>query len=214
MAPWQRSPNIRLNNAWDARCVTNFASGTMRRSAMWQNNVMEVTVVTPSGTTSTIVTTSSGRITVTVIVVTTTTNATRSGMTRLPLIAVTKGSSHAWCTDQRASTPLRSATRTQRPTNVNFKTRSITTKHIITTCATQATMTSCASAPTHRSQVRIRHQLQARARKLTRLKTIIFMFLKKWRQVAMCLASLTINDRGASPSWVKKTKKEKCLLLS
>jgi hypothetical protein len=34
--------------------------------------------------------------------------------TRLPLIAAIRHSSHAWCTGQRASTPLRSATRIQK----------------------------------------------------------------------------------------------------
>ncbi len=102
------------------------------------------------------------------------------------------------------STPLRSATRTQGMTNVNFKTRSTPMKRIITTHATQATMMNHALARIHRSLVRIRCQLQARARRITKMRSIIFMFKKNWRQVAMCLASLTINDRGASSSWVKK----------
>ncbi len=124
MAPWQRNVNVRLSNAWDTRCVTNFASGMMRRSAMWQNNITEVTIATAGKATSTTATTTtSGRIAMTVVVVTTTTNAKRNGRTRLLLIAATRDSSHAWCTGQRASTPLRSATRISRTINVNFKTK-------------------------------------------------------------------------------------------
>ncbi len=213
MVPWQRNVNARSSFAWDARCVTSFAKGTMRRSARWRNNVTEVTVVTTNGLISTVAATSSGRIVAIAIVVTPMTNATRSGMTRLPLITATRHSSHAQCMGLRTSTPLRSATRTQGTTNVNFKTRSALMKRIITMHATQATMMNCTLARIHRSQVRIRHQLQARARRITKMRTIIFMFQKNWRQVAMCLASLTINDRGASSSWVKKVKKEKHLLL-
>ena len=43
---------------------------------------------------------------------------------------------------------------------------------------TQVTMMGCALARIHRSQVRIRHQLQARARKVTQMRTIIFMSLR------------------------------------
>ncbi len=189
----------------------SFAKGTIRRSARWQNNVTEVTVVTTNSLMSTVTATSSGRIAATAIVVTPTTNATGSGMTRLPLIAVTRRSSHAQCMGLRASTPLRSATSTQGMTNVNFKAKSAPMKCIITTHATQATMMNRDLAQIHRSHMRILRQFQARARRLTKMRTIIFMFLKKWRQVAMCLASLTINDRGASSSQVKKVKKEKHL---
>ncbi len=213
MVPWWRNANTRSSNAWDARCVMSFAKGTMRRSARWWNDVTEVTIITTNGLISTVVATSSGRIAATAIVVTPMTNVTRSGMTRLPLIAATRHSSYAQCMGLRASTPPRSATRTQGMTNINFKTRSAPMKCIITTCATQATMMNHTLAWIHRSQVRIRRQLQARARRITKMRTIIFMFQKKWRQVAMCLASLTINNRGASSSQVKKVKKEKCLLL-
>jgi hypothetical protein len=96
-----------------------------------------VTVVTTNSLISTIAATSSGRIVATAIVVTPTTNAARSGMTKLPLIAATRLSSHAQCMGLRASTPLRSATRTQGTTTVNFKTRSAPMKRIITMRATQ-----------------------------------------------------------------------------
>ncbi len=77
------------------------------------------------------------------------------------------------------------------------------------------TMTSmnCALALIHQSQVRTRCQPQARAKPM-RMRTIIFMLIRNWSQVAMCLASLTINSIGASPIWVKRLKKEKCLLYS
>ncbi len=112
-----------------AKCCPWSNMPTMRRSARWQNDVTEVTVITTNCLISTVAATSSGRIAATAIVMTPTTNATRSGMTRLPLIAVTRRSSHAQCMGLRASTPLRSATRTQGTTNVNFKTRSAPMKH-------------------------------------------------------------------------------------
>ncbi len=84
---------------------------------------MEVMIVTAGKTASTTATTTSGRIAVTAVVVTITTNVTRNERTRLPLIVVTRCSSHAQCTGQRASTPLRSATRNQKTTKVNFKTK-------------------------------------------------------------------------------------------
>ncbi len=144
MVPWWRNANARSSNAWDTICVTSFAKGTMRRSAWWRNGIMEVTVITTNGLISTLAATSSGRIAATGIVVTPTTNATRSRMTRLPLIAATRSSSHAQCMGLRASTPLRSATRTQGTTNIKFKTRSAPMKCIIMTHATQATMMNCA----------------------------------------------------------------------
>jgi hypothetical protein len=80
----------------------------------------------------------------------------------------------------KSKQPLRSATRrTQGMTKVNFKTRSAPMKRIVRTRATQVTMMNCALARIHRSQVRIRHQLQARARRIMKMRTIIFMFLKK-----------------------------------
>ncbi len=213
MAPWQRNVSIRLNNAWDARWVTNFASGTTRRSALWQNNATEVKVATAGKAVSTSATTTSGRIAVTAVVVTTMTNATRNGRTRLPLIAVTRRSSHARCMGQIASTPLRSAKRTPRMTNINFKTKNLITKHITMMRATRAKMTSRALALIHRSQVRIQRQPWVRARKPTRVRIIIFMLIKKWRQVAMCLVSLNNDSKGPSPSQVKSAKKEKRLIL-
>ncbi len=181
MVPWWRNANARSSNAWDARCLTSFAKGTMRRFTRWWNDITEVTVITTNGLISTVAATSSGRIMANTIVVTPTTNATRSGMTRLPLIAATRHSSHVQCMGLRASTPLRSATITQGMTNANFKTRSAPMKCIITTRTTQATMMNRTLARIHWSQVRIRCQLQARARRITKIRTIIFMFLKKMK---------------------------------
>ncbi len=93
----------------------------------------------------------------------------------------------------------------------NINTRCITTTH-----ATQVTMTSGALASIHQSQVRTWRQPLARAKKPTRMRIIIFILIKKWRQVAMCLVivSLTIDGMGPSPSWVKRVKRGKRVLLS
>jgi hypothetical protein len=82
-----------------------------------------VAIATAGKATSTIATTTSGRIATTVVVIITMTNVKRNGRTGSLLIAVTRRSSHARCTGQRASTPPRSATRTPRTTNVKFKTK-------------------------------------------------------------------------------------------
>ncbi len=152
MAPWQRNVSIKSSNAWDARCVTNCASCLMRRSAMWQNNITEVTIATAGKATSTIATTTSGRIATTAAVLITMTNVKRSGITGPLLIAVTRRSSHVWCTRQRSSTPLRSTTRIPRMTNVKFKTKNVNTRRITTMRTIQVMSTSHALAPIHRSQ--------------------------------------------------------------
>ncbi len=123
MVPWQRSTSVRLSNAWDTRCITNCASGSMRRSAVWRNDVTEVTIATVGKATSTIARTRSGRIAATAVVVTATTNEKRKGRTvPLPTLA-TRRSSHSWCMGRRASTPPRIATKTPRIINVKFKTK-------------------------------------------------------------------------------------------
>ncbi len=177
---WWRNANARLSNASDARCITSFASGMMRRCATWRNNVMEVTTVATNGLRRTVASTSSGRIVVIAIVVTPTTKATRSGMTRFPLSTMTRCSSHAQCMGLRASTPLRSATRTQGTRIINFKTRSVPMKRIIMMRATWAKTISHAPALMHQPQVRIRCQLQVGA-KVTKMRTIIFMFPKRMK---------------------------------
>ncbi len=192
----------------------SYASNTTRRSAMSRNNVMEVTVATAGKATSIIATTTSGRIAITVVIVATTTSAKRNRRTRLLLIAATRHSSHALHTEQRASTPPRSATRTPRTrTSIKPMTKNINMRRTTTMRITQVTTMSRALALIHQSQARTRRQPQARANP-TRMRAIIFMLIRNWRQVAMCLASLTIDSIGASPSWVKRVKKEKPLLHS
>jgi hypothetical protein len=165
MALWQRNASIKLSNTWDARCVTNCASGTMRRSAMLQNNITEVMVTTAGKATSTIATTTSDRIATTAVIIITTTNKKRNKRTRPLLIAATRYSSHALCTGRIASTPPRSATRTTRTTNVKFKTKNLNRRCITMMHATQVMMMSRALAPIHRSQVRTQCQPLARAKK-------------------------------------------------
>ncbi len=140
---------------------------------------MEVMIATAGKATSIIPTTTSGRIAMTAVVVTTTTNAKGNGKIRLLLIAVTRRSSHAWCMGRRASTPPRSATRIPRMINVKFKTKNVNARRITMTHATQVTMMSCTLALIHRSQVRIQRQPLARAKKPTRMRSIIFMLIKK-----------------------------------
>ncbi len=209
--PWQRSANARSSNASDARCVMSFASGMMRRCAMWWNNVTEVTTVATNGLRSTVAPTSSGRITVIAIVVTHTTSATRNRMTRFLLSATTRRSSHAWCMGLRVNTPLRNVTRIQGMQNVNPMTGSVRMKRITMTRATRAKTMSHATALTHQPQVRIRRQLQVGAKNM-KMRITIFKLPKEWRQVAMCLTSMTIHVSSVSPRRVTKKRKEKNLL--
>jgi hypothetical protein len=106
-------------------CHEHCASGLMRRSAMWRNNVTEVMIVTAAMAISAIAMTTSGRIVVTAVIVITRTNTKRNRRTEHLLIAVIRHSSHAWCMGWRASTCWRSATRTPRTTNVKFKTKTL-----------------------------------------------------------------------------------------
>jgi hypothetical protein len=138
-----------------------------------------VTIATAGKATSTITTTTSDGIMATAVIVITMTNAKGNGRIRLLLIAKTRHSSHAWCTGQRASTPPKIATRTPRRINVKFKTKNVSRRRITMTRATQVTTTSCAFALIYRSQVRTRRQPLARAKKITRMRIIIFGSVKK-----------------------------------
>ncbi len=178
MVLWQRNANARLNNAWDARCVTSYVKGMMKRPDGWRNNVTKVTAVTTNGLSSIGVTTSSGRIASTTIVVT---PMTRSKTTKFPMIAVRRRSSHAQCMGPRASTPQRSATRTQKTRKVKFKTGNVPMKCTTMTRDTPAKMMSHTQAWIHQSQVKIQRQNQARARRTTKRRIIISMFQRRWR---------------------------------
>ncbi len=132
--------------------------------------------------------------------VATMTSAKRNRRTRFLLITATKHSSHPLRTDQRASTPPRSATWTPRTrTSIKPTTKNISKRRTTMMRITQVMTMSRALVPIHRPQVRTQHQPPVRA-KPTRMRTIIFILIKIWRQVAMCLASLPINSIGASPS--------------
>ncbi len=210
MAPLQRNKSVKLSIMWDPRCVTSSGSNTTRRSAISWSNVKGVMIATVGEATSIIVTTKSGRIVITAVIITTMTSTERNRRTRLLLIAATRHSSHALWMDQRASfLPLRSATRIPTiKTSIKLKTKNVNIRHT----ATVTTM-SPALVSTYRSQVKTRCQPQARA-KTTRMRTIIFLLIWSWRPVAMCLAGLTINSIGASPSQAKRIKQEKLLLYS
>ncbi len=153
MAPWQRNASIKLSNAWDARCVTNCASGTMRRSAVWRNNVTDLTVTTACAT-STIATTTCDRIATTVVVVITTTSAKRNGRTGPLLIAATRRSNRAFVHGPQRKHTSNECYKNPKNYKHQVQDKNVNMRRITTTRATQVTTMSCALAPMHRFQVR------------------------------------------------------------
>jgi hypothetical protein len=59
--------------------------------------------------------------------------------------------------------------------------KNVNTRRITMMRATQVTITSCALALIHRSQVRTQHQPLGRAKKPTRMRIIIFILIKKMK---------------------------------
>ncbi len=207
MAPMQRNASTKLSNAWDARCVTSCTSGTRRRSDASQNNVTDVTVTTAGKAIRIIVTTTSGRIAMTAVV-------KKKQEDKIPSDPGNKAFKP--CSTHGPKSKHTSKECCKNPKNQNkhqTHTKNFGMRHTTMMRVTQVMTMSCALVPIHRSQVRTRRQRPARA-KPTRMRTIIPILIINWRQVAMCLASLTINSIEASPNQVKKSKKEKHLLLS
>ncbi len=215
MAPLWRNASIRSSIAWGPRCAMSSGSNMMRKPAVSQNNVMGVTVATAREATSIIVTNTSGRIAITVVIVITMTSMRRNRITKFLLIAATRHSSHALHMDKRASILSRSDTRASIiKTSMKPMTKSVNTRRITTTHVTQVMAMNHALVSTRRSQVKTQHQPCWARAKIMRMRTIIFMLIRNWRQVATCLASLTIHSMGADPSQVKRVKKEMRLLYS
>ncbi len=121
----------------------------------------------------------------------------------------------ALCTDQWEITPLKCATRASRiKTSIKPMTKSVKIRCITLMRITQVMTISRSLVLIRRFQAKIWYQPCWARAKIMRMRIIIFMLIRNWRQVAMCLASLTINSIGAGPSRVKRVKKEKRLLHS
>ncbi len=200
MAPWQRNANVRSSNTWDTKCITNYTSGSMRRSAAWQNDLTEVTISTADKATSTIATTTSGRIAMTAVIAITTTNIKktreqdpfqlrRQGIQAMPG-AKTKEQAHLQGVPQIPQEWQRQLQDKKCQYKVHYNDACYTSDDDESRSSTNTPVPSEDPA-----------SASSKSKKTMRMRIIIFKLIKKWRQVAMCLPSLTIDSMGPKPSW-------------
>jgi hypothetical protein len=138
-----------------------------------------VTIARAGEAISTIAMTTSGRIATTEVVVITTTNAKRNRRTGPLLIAAQQGVQAMLGARAKEQAHLQGVLQNPKNNKHQVQDKKRQYKAHYNDVTMQVTMTSCAVALIHWSQVRTRRQPPARAKKPMRMRVIIFILMKK-----------------------------------